>query len=163
MALFVTKYEQALEDVDDAKDTFKYLKGKGVGEEDAVFYVEYAAFEYQCVHDISKARILLKKGVDKGCQPRDILATATNAVESGKAPFSELFSRVAKLINENKISVEPHEQTPHRQAIGNVFLCVCVCVSLSLLVSSSSKRNLTNVSRIFKQRNRPTPQIVSEA
>lgn len=155
MTFFETNCEQALEDVDDAKDTFKYLKGKGVGEEDAVFYVEYAAFEYQCVNDIYKARILLKKGVDKGCQPSDLLATAVAAVESGEAPFSELFSRVAKLINEDKNLVGPHEQTPNRQTLGNVFLCAFFSLFNIFFSKKKTLRNISHINLTEKSINPP--------
>lgn len=60
--------QQMVSNMDDARDTFKFLKSCGIGHKHAIYWCEWAAFGYTFKGE-EKAVKILKRGLDFGAEP----------------------------------------------------------------------------------------------
>ena len=60
--------QQMVSNMDDARDTFKFLKSCGIGHKHAIYWCEWAAFGYTFKGE-AKAVKILKRGIDAGAEP----------------------------------------------------------------------------------------------
>jgi len=74
--------QQMVSNMDDARDTFKYLKSEGFWQQHGMFWTEWAAFGYQYKGE-EKALKILTKGVAAGATPISIVEEMKRDIERG--------------------------------------------------------------------------------
>lgn len=119
--------QQMLSNMDDARDTFKFLKSCGIGHKHAIYWCEWAAFGYT-FKDKDKAVKILKRGLDSGAEPRGAIECFLSDIEQQRyepvqhtqhTPFGSLAPRYTSAIkpaNPRRAARELEPQPETRQA-----------------------------------------------
>ena len=75
--------QQMVSNMDDARDTFKFLKSCGIGHKHAIYWCEWAAFGYTFKGE-AKAVKILKRGLDAGAEPAGAIECMLADIEARK-------------------------------------------------------------------------------
>ena len=75
--------QQMVSNMDDARDTFKYLKSEGFWQRHGMYWTEWAAFGHQYKGE-EKALKILAKGLNANPEPRCIVEEMKEAIEQGR-------------------------------------------------------------------------------